>query len=127
MDNYPCGHVQDQWKNPCSCELDEDSACKKCPNNLWEAMTVLVTSNIAIAKASQYLHDMCGSCHKRYIDYAVARMLPMAAKTLDRSGVLLLVKMQFKTAKLGNLKLPLTIKAWKDVCAEKGWNDALID
>lgn len=112
----------------CTCTMDADGGCPACQKELLEALLGFLEAQRASVVASKRLEAICKPCHKRYGDYALARALPRLLEPLDRAQAVKAMKHHFAAFGEGmGIQMPLTEKAWRDYCLQRGWNDSLIE
>lgn len=116
----------------CSCPVNDDGDCVRCRGKIYRVFFEAAESHRKYLEEIDgmmgQVRDVCQDCGLRYMDGSIAHLLDsVLEKSPDRD--LALKMMQWAMATLhgiGISAIPQTLKAWKDLCRRKGWDEDLV-
>jgi hypothetical protein len=113
----------------CLCNKDQDGQCPACKQILSGFLGQLVSlfkefqEKVHTLTHGGFLEKPCDDCTKRYIDFVGAKLLDDMGKEvpedISRALAGYIGKMAYG---FGAAAIPLTEKAWTDICATQGWD-----
>lgn len=113
----------------CLCAKDSDGECPACKgaiSGMILKLTDLAARTIADFQSITESADRpyCFGCGQRYVDYGMAKAFKgVFGQFGSREVVNEILVSLFKAMRgMGLTEAPLTLKAWADLCREKGWD-----
>ncbi len=116
----------------CICETDADGHCPSCRRIMSEGLKAVgdlmkeYQDKMEVAVKLFSADGRCDECARRYADWAMAGYFKTLAdadvpKEVVDAGFKSLTRLLMG---LGVTAFPLTLKAYKEICWGKGWNDS---
>lgn len=122
-------------KGECFCTKDKDGQCPSCRSAILEMsqkiMVVLKSYVEELGRLQRSLpgriaelkiEDGCTGCTEQYMDLAISKWIPTLETSPEEIAVGVIMGMVGVLRKKVKMAMPLTEKAWFDLCAARGWN-----
>lgn len=112
----------------CLCSKDQDGQCPSCKRILSEFLGGIVglfkefQEKVHVLTHGGFIDKPCEDCTMKYIDFVCSKLLADMVKEvpedISRALAGYIGKMAYG---FGAAAIPLTQKAWIDICATQGW------
>lgn len=120
----------------CECTKDADGQCELCRSDtirgckeIVEAMTkflkeaerIEIEVKEALEKVKPIFEDCCDVCLEQYADLGLSKLVSGFGGSQDYIPRKVFKQAKEEFARKGVKAMPLSDKAWSDLCASRGW------
>ncbi len=119
----------------CFCEKNADGECLSCRAGIQEYVQkiteVQLRASVEVKRCISKVKHICNGCGEKYLDFAISKVISGLVEgdlvgACGQGPLRALVAQWIATLKeRGVVAAPLTIKAWRDICATQGWDPEL--
>lgn len=112
----------------CLCSMNEDGHCAACSAGLTEWLTSFAELQATYVKKIDDMGSLadkvsCEGCRAKYADVTMSKIFLSTVYAVPQQNVVVAMfnALQQVVATLGASQTPLLIKAYSDLCRERGW------